>query len=222
MLLEPSSDGPWWAGGSWRNVLREWAGSAGWGVGLSVFVWRCSWMLCFWNTRKDKHIHNKNIKAETENSELVCKHSPLESKLKAPWAQPRNSWGDGVIPNCTDTLWRSYHHYLVLKSYNTFTPDLKISKTNRISGILFTVAVQCHLFKLGLLQWGGCGQILWRVLRVDPSPFQGHLLEGTPSHQSAMVPAADRAPLWGFATWVSGWVSTVQLQQLHVGNSSSI
>lgn len=95
------------AGGSRRNVLREWARSAGWGVGLSDFVWPCSGMLCFWNTRKDKHIHNKNIKAETENSELVCKHSPPESKLKAPWAQPRNSWGDGVIPNCTDVLWRS-------------------------------------------------------------------------------------------------------------------
>ena len=40
------------------------------------------------------------------------------------------------------------------KSYNTFTPDLKISKTNRISGILFTVAVQCHLFKWGLLPVG--------------------------------------------------------------------
>lgn len=175
-------------------------------------------MLCFWNTRKDKHIHTKSIKAETENSELVCKHLPPESKLKAPWAQPRNSWGDGVIPNCTDTLWRSYHHYLVLKSYNTFTPDLKISKMNRISGVLFTMAVQCHLFELGLLPVRSCeGLRGW-----THHPSGGICLKEHPLTRVLMVLAAGQIPLWGFATWVSGWVSTVQLHQLHVGNSSSI
>lgn len=40
-------------------------------------------MLCFWNTRKNKHTHNKNKKVEAENSELACKHLLPESKLKS-------------------------------------------------------------------------------------------------------------------------------------------
>lgn len=118
-------------------------------------------MLCFWNTRKDKHIHNKNIRAETENSELVCKHSPppWSPNLKHPEHNQGTAGGGG---GCCPKLhrgalqkWsRSYHHHLVLMTYNTFTPNLKISKTNRITGILFTVVVQCCLFKLGLLAVG--------------------------------------------------------------------
>lgn len=146
------------AGGSWRGVLREWAGSAGWSVGLSVFV-NAVGMLCFWNTRKDKHIHNKNIRAETENSELVCKHSPPPQSPNLEHPEHNQGTAEGTV--LSQTAQRRFGEVVPQlppppRTYDLqyFTPNLKISKTNRISGILFTVAVQSCLFKLGLLAVG--------------------------------------------------------------------
>ena len=179
------------AGGSRRSVLREWAWSAGWRVGLSVFVWQCSGDALFL-----KHQERQTYTQQEHKSRdwkfwacLQTLASSLESKLKASWAQPTNSWGVGV---CYPKLhrgalvkWsRSYHHHLVLMTYNTFTPNLKISKTNRITGILFTVVVQCCLFKLGLLAVGTLQPDLVKGAEGGPSPSRGHLLEGTPSHLS--------------------------------------
>ena len=142
------------------GVFSEWAQSAGWRVGLSVFVWQCSGDALFL-----KHQERQTYTQQEHKSRdwkfwacLQTLTSSLESKLKAPWAQPRNSWGGGCYPKlhrgALQKWSRSYHHHLVLMTYNTFTPNLKISKTNRITGILFTVVVQCCLFKLGLLAVG--------------------------------------------------------------------
>ena len=81
------------------GVFSEWAQSAGWRVGLSVFVWQCSGDALFL-----KHQERQTYTQQEHKSRdwkfwacLQTLTSSLESKLKAPWAQPRNSWGGGVL-----------------------------------------------------------------------------------------------------------------------------